>query len=150
MSNLSLDFSSNQFQPLAARMRLARLAQFICRQYLPVLGKLLPRTIEAGQRHSMIMGWPPGTGKTTLAELVRHYGHTDMERLSAATFGIKEIREAIERARRSRGAVRRSILFVGEVHRCSKAINHYLKQRFIKQVVQLFVLPHCSMGVKHG
>ncbi|KAA9001086.1 replication-associated recombination protein A [Affinibrenneria salicis] len=121
MSNMSLDFSSNEFQPLAARMRPATLAQYIGQQHLLGAGKPLPRAIEAGQLHSMILWGPPGTGKTTLAELIAHYGKADVERISAVTSGIKEIREAIERARQNRNAGRRTILFVDEVHRFNKS-----------------------------
>ena len=64
---------------------------------------------------------PPGTGKTTLAELIGRYGNADVERISAVTSGIKEIREAIERARQNRQAGRRMILFVDEVHRFNKS-----------------------------
>ena len=53
MSNLSLDFSDNTFQPLAARMRPENLAQYIGQQHLLAAGKLLPRAIEAGHLHSM-------------------------------------------------------------------------------------------------
>lgn len=121
VSNLSLDFSHNEFQPLAARMRPATLAQYIGQQHLLDAGKPLPRAIEAGQLHSMILWGPPGTGKTTLAELIGHYGQADVERISAVTSGIKEIREAIERARQNRNAGRRTILFVDEVHRFNKS-----------------------------
>ncbi|GKW32259.1 recombinase RarA [Pectobacterium carotovorum subsp. carotovorum] len=121
VSNLSLDFSHNEFQPLAARMRPATLAQYIGQQHLLGAGKPLPRAIEAGQLHSMILWGPPGTGKTTLAELIGHYGQADVERISAVTSGIKEIREAIERARQNRNAGRRTILFVDEVHRFNKS-----------------------------
>ncbi|MFH7092265.1 recombination factor protein RarA, partial [Klebsiella pneumoniae] len=55
MSNLSLDFSDNAFQPLAARMRPENLAQYIGQQHLLAPGKPLPRAIEAGQLHSMIL-----------------------------------------------------------------------------------------------
>ena len=64
MSNLSLDFSDNTFQPLAARMRPENLAQYIGQQHLLAAGKPLPRAIEAGHLHSMILWGPPGTGKT--------------------------------------------------------------------------------------
>ncbi len=121
MSNLSLDFSDNSFQPLAARMRPVTLAQYIGQQHLLGAGKPLPRAIEAGQLHSMILWGPPGTGKTTLAELIGRYGQADVERISAVTSGIKEIREAIERARQNRDAGRRTILFVDEVHRFNKS-----------------------------
>ena len=70
MSNLSLDFSDNAFQPLAARMRPENLAQYIGQQHLLAPSKPLPRAIEAGHLHSMILWGPPGTGKTTLAEVI--------------------------------------------------------------------------------
>ena len=122
MSNLSLDFApSNEFRPLAARMRPATLQQYIGQQHLLAPGKPLPRAIEAGQLHSMILWGPPGTGKTTLAEVIAHYGKADVERISAVTSGVKEIREAIERARQNRQVGRRTILFVDEVHRFNKS-----------------------------
>lgn len=121
MSNLSLDFSSEQFQPLAARMRPTTLEQYIGQQHLLAPDKPLTRAIEAGHLHSMILWGPPCTGKTTLAELIGRYGNADVERISAVTSGIKEIREAIERARQNRQAGRRTILFVDEVHRFNKS-----------------------------
>ena len=121
MGNLSLDFSDNAFQPLAARMRPENLAQYIGQQHLLAAGKPLPRAIEAGHLHSMILWGPPGTGKTTLAEVIARYANADVERLSAVTSGVKEIREAIERARQNRNAGRRTILFVDEVHRFNKS-----------------------------
>ena len=121
MSNLSLDFSRNEFQPLAARMRPRNLNEYIGQQHLLAVGKPLPRAIEAGHLHSMILWGPPGTGKTTLAEIIGHHGQADVERISAVTSGVKEIREAIERARQSRNAGRRTILFVDEVHRFNKS-----------------------------
>jgi len=121
LSNLSLDFSTEQFQPLAARMRPTKLEHYIGQQHLLAPGKPLTRAIEAGHLHSMILWGPPGTGKTTLAELIGRYGNADVERISAVTSGIKEIREAIERARQNRQAGRRTILFVDEVHRFNKS-----------------------------
>ncbi|SPX10964.1 putative ATPase [Escherichia coli] len=69
----------------------------------------------------MILWGPPGTGKTTLAEVIARYANADVERISAVTSGVKEIREAIERARQNRNAGRRTILFVDEVHRFNKS-----------------------------
>lgn len=89
MSNLSLDFSDNAFQPLAARMRPENLAQYIGQQHLLAPGKPLPRAIEAGHLHSMILWGPPGTGKTTLAEVIARYASADVERISAVTSGVK-------------------------------------------------------------
>lgn len=121
MDNLPLDFSANEFQPLAARMRPITLAHYIGQQHLLQRGKPLPRAIEAGHLHSMILWGPPGTGKTTLAEIIARYARADVERVSAVTSGIKDIREAIERARQNRNAGRRTILFVDEVHRFNKS-----------------------------
>ena len=95
MSSLSLDFSAD-FRPLAARMRPERLEQYIGQEHLLAPGKPLRRAIEAGLCHSMILWGPPGTGKTTLAELIAHYGQAEVERLSAVTSGVKEIRAAID------------------------------------------------------
>lgn len=121
MSSLSLDFSENEFKPLAARMRPRVLEEYIGQQHLLAEGKPLPRAIKAGHLHSMILWGPPGTGKTTLAELIAHYAHADVERLSAVTSGIKEIRESIEKAKVNRLGGRRTILFVDEVHRFNKS-----------------------------
>ncbi|MBD2796940.1 replication-associated recombination protein A [Xenorhabdus sp. 18] len=121
MNNLSLDFSQNEFQPLAARMRPVTLENYIGQQHLLAEGKPLPRAIRAGLLHSMILWGPPGTGKTTLAEIMGYYAQADIERISAVTSGIKEIRESIEKARQNRHAGRRTILFVDEVHRFNKS-----------------------------
>ncbi|AWK14400.1 replication-associated recombination protein A [Candidatus Fukatsuia symbiotica] len=121
MSNLPLDFSQNSLQPLAARMRPSTLAEYIGQRHLLASGKALPRAIEAGQLHSMILWGPPGTGKTTLAELIAGYGNADVERLLAVTAGVKDIRQAVERAQHNRHVGRRTLLFVDEVHRFNKS-----------------------------
>nr|WP_207626866.1 replication-associated recombination protein A [Photorhabdus stackebrandtii] len=102
-------------------MRPVTLEQYIGQQHLLAEGKPLPRAIRAGQLHSMILWGPPGTGKTTLAEIIGYYAKADIERISAVTSGIKEIRESIEKARQNRNAGRRTILFVDEVHRFNKS-----------------------------
>lgn len=119
MSNLSLDFAPD-FRPLAARMRPERLEQYIGQSHLLAPGKPLRRAIEAGHCHSMILWGPPGTGKTTLAEVMAHYCQAEVERLSAVTAGIKEIRAAIERAQERHFRGIRTLLFVDEVHRFNK------------------------------
>lgn len=121
MSNLTFDFAENDFRPLAARMRPRTLEEYCGQQHLIGVGKPLRKAIEAGHFHSMIFWGPPGTGKTTLAEIIAHQINAEVERISAVTSGIKEIREAIERAKLNRQADRRTILFVDEVHRFNKS-----------------------------
>ncbi|AEY01178.1 recombination factor protein RarA [Oceanimonas sp. GK1] len=121
MSTLSLDFEQDDFRPLAARMRPERIDQYLGQQHILAPGKPLRRALEAGHCHSMILWGPPGTGKTTLAELVAYYCDAQVERVSAVTSGVKDIRAAIERAREHKLAGRRTILFVDEVHRFNKS-----------------------------
>ena len=118
--NHSLDFSDD-FRPLSARMRPRTLQEYIGQSHLIGEGKPLRRAIEAGHHHSMIFWGPPGTGKTTLAEIIANALDAEVERLSAVTSGVKEIREAIERAKLNQQTGRRTLLFVDEVHRFNKS-----------------------------
>ena len=121
MSNLNFDFAENDFRPLAARMRPTNLEQYYGQAHLIGEGKPLRKAIQAGHVHSMILWGPPGTGKTTLAEIIAHRINAEVERISAVTSGVKEIRESIERAKQNRLADRQTILFVDEVHRFNKS-----------------------------
>ena len=121
MSNFSFDFNENDFRPLAARMRPTTLARYCGQSHLLGEGKPLRKAIEAGYVHSMIFWGPPGTGKTTLAEIIAQRIQAEVERISAVTSGIKEIREAIEKAKQNKLAGLRTILFVDEVHRFNKS-----------------------------
>ncbi|WVD64990.1 replication-associated recombination protein A [Utexia brackfieldae] len=118
---MSFDFSQDDFKPLAARMRPRNLSEYIGQSHLMAEGKPLPRAIEAGHLHSMILWGPPGTGKTTLAEIIAHHAQAKVERLSAVTSGVKDIREAVERAKINQQSGQRTVLFVDEVHRFNKS-----------------------------
>nr|WP_304363933.1 replication-associated recombination protein A [Gilliamella apicola] len=118
---MSFEFTTDQFKPLAARMRPQILSQYIGQTHLLGKEKPLSKAIEAGNLHSMILWGPPGTGKTTLAEIIAHHANAKVERISAVTSGIKDIREAIERAKINQQSGVRTILFVDEVHRFNKS-----------------------------
>ncbi|WP_019613472.1 replication-associated recombination protein A [Psychromonas ossibalaenae] len=112
---------NNDFQPLAARMRPRGFADYIGQSHIVGVGKPLRKALESGAAHSMILWGPPGTGKTTLAELIATYCQAHVERLSAVTSGIKEIRAAIEIAQQNQASGIRTLLFVDEVHRFNKS-----------------------------
>ncbi|WP_141673706.1 replication-associated recombination protein A [Gilliamella sp. HK7] len=118
---MSFEFTTDEFKPLAARMRPRILSQYIGQTHLLGKEKPLSKAIEAGNLHSMILWGPPGTGKTTLAEIIAHHANAKVERLSAVTSGIKDIRQAIERAKINQQSGIRTILFVDEVHRFNKS-----------------------------
>ena len=107
--------------PLAELLRPKRLDEVIGQSDLLGPGKPLRLAFESGKPHSMILWGPPGVGKTTIARLTATAFDTDFIALSAVLSGVKDIREAVERAKLSQAHGRSTIVFVDEVHRFNKA-----------------------------
>jgi putative ATPase len=120
--NLSDKTTLPQFLPLAAKLRPKTLADYVGQEHILANNMPLRVAIEQGQCHSLIFWGPPGTGKTTLAEIIAQHANAEITRVSAVTSGIKEIRQAIEDAkRRMQNQQKRTLLFVDEVHRFNKS-----------------------------
>ena len=115
------DDRDDPLAPLAQRLRPADLNQVIGQRHLLGPGKPLRVAFESGRLHSMILWGPPGVGKTTLARLMADAFDAQFIAISAVLGGVKEIRDAVERAQAAKGAGRRTVLFVDEVHRFNKS-----------------------------
>src|SRR4051812_4801863 len=123
----------NSSAPLAERMRPQTLDDLAGQEHLSGKGSILRTAIENGKIPSMILWGPPGTGKTTIANIIAHTLSVPYYQLSAISSGVKEIREVIDTAKKQQ----HTILFIDEIHRFNKGQQDALLGAVEKGIVTL-------------
>jgi putative ATPase len=108
-------------QPLAERMRPAKLADVVGQEHLLEAGQIIHEIVEKKQPTSLIFWGPPGSGKTTLARIIARETDAEFVELSAVTSGKADVTRVIETAKQNQRMGLRTILFVDEIHRFNKA-----------------------------
>ena len=125
-------------EPLAERLRPRTLDDYIGQKHLIGEGAVLRKMIDAGRISSFILWGPPGVGKTTLAQIIANRLKTPFYTLSAVTSGVKDVRDVIEKAQKTRFFNEASpILFIDEIHRFSKSQQDSLLGAVEKGIVTL-------------
>lgn len=121
--------------PLAARMRPRTFDEFVGQQHLVAPGRALRQSIEHDHLTSLVLWGPPGSGKTTLAEIIAAHTQSRYVKMSAVSAGVADIRKVVEEARKLYSFCRqRTVLFLDEIHRFNKAQQDAL-------------LPHVETGL---
>lgn len=125
-------------RPLAERLRPNKLDDFVGQKHLVGKGKPINLMLESKSIVSMIFWGPPGVGKTTLALLISKLVDADFIQLSAVSAGVKDVREAIDKAERSlKYYGKRTILFIDEIHRFNKSQQDSLLHSVEKGIIIL-------------
>ena len=119
--------------PLSERMRPTKLEELAGQQHLAGKGSILRTAIEHSNIPSMIFWGPPGSGKTTIANIIAHTLNVPFYQLSAISSGVKDVREVIEKARQETKA----ILFIDEIHRFNKSQQDALLGAVEKGIITL-------------
>src|SRR3990170_2144336 len=108
--------------PLAARVRPRNINEFVGQEHLISPGKVLRQAIESDQIPSIILWGPPGSGKTTLANLISTSTRSHFSALSAASAGVADLRQVVVEAKgRLKATGQKTILFIDEIHRFNKS-----------------------------
>ncbi|MGI9059890.1 MAG: replication-associated recombination protein A [Ktedonobacteraceae bacterium] len=137
---VSAQADSSQFagEPLAARMRPRTLDEIVGQEHLLAPGRLLRRNIEGDHITSMILWGPPGSGKTTLAEVIARQTNARFVTLSAVSAGVADLRKVMDEALKLRQfSKQRTILFIDEIHRFNKAQQDAVLPQVERGVVTL-------------
>jgi putative ATPase len=114
-------------------MRPRTLDEFVGQEHLVAPGRVLRRAIEADTLPSMVLWGPPGSGKTTLAEVIANATNCRFVGMSAVTAGVADLRREVEQSRKGLASGQRTVLFIDEIHRFNKA-------------QQDAILPHVERG----
>jgi len=129
-----MKYLKNQSAPLADKLRPENLSDFVGQEELVGKNSFLRKAIENDAVPSMILWGPPGSGKTTLANIIARKTNSDFIQLSAVTSGKKKLLEVIEKAEKNLQEGKKTILFLDEIHRWNKAQQDAL-------------LPHVEKGL---
>lgn len=116
-----ISFGDQMRRPLAERMRPNSLNEFVGQEDIIGINSFLRQAIETDTFSSLILWGPPGCGKTSLVHIIASHTKSELYKLSAVTSGVKDIKEVIEKAISNRLGMKKTILFIDEVHRLNKS-----------------------------
>jgi len=121
MFERQIEEQRGQQAPLATRMRPTSFNEFVGQEHLIGEGRVLRKAIESGRIPSIVLWGPPGSGKTTLANVIANVTDSHFTMVSAVSSGVAELRRAIEQAQqRRRSSGQNTILFIDEIHRLTR------------------------------